>query len=52
MHPTAHTTTDHVFLPLILRAQFATAGMILAASMLVAGVGAIDLSSLRALLGA
>ena len=52
MHSTAHTSTDHVFLPLILRAQLATAGAVIGASMLVAGLGAVDLSSLRALLGA
>ena len=51
MSPDAQTT-DHVFLPLIVRAQFVTCGLVLTASAVVAGVGAVDLGALRALFGA
>lgn len=51
MSPDAQTT-DHVFLPLIVRAQLVTGGLVLAASAVVAGIGAVDLEALRALLGA
>lgn len=51
MSPDAQTT-DHVFLPLILRAQLLTGGLVLTAGAVVAGIGAIDLDTLRAFLGA
>lgn len=50
MSPDAQTT-DHVFLPLIARAQFVTCGLVLTAGAVVAGIGAVDLSALRALFG-
>lgn len=51
MSPDAQAT-DHIFLPLIMRAQFVAGGLVLTASAVVAGVGAVDLSALRALFGA
>ncbi len=51
MSPDAQTT-EHVFLPLIMRAQLMTCGLVLTASAVVAGIGAVDLDALRALLGA
>ena len=51
MSPDAQTS-EHVFLPLIVRAQLMTCGLVLTASAVVAGIGAVDLDALRALLGA
>ena len=51
MNPDAQTT-DHVFLPIILRAQIVACGLVLTAGAVVAGVGAVDMHALRALLGA
>jgi hypothetical protein len=51
MNPDTHTT-DHVFLPILLRAQIVACGLVLTAGAVVAGVGAVDMHALRALLGA
>lgn len=39
--------TDHVFTPLLLRAQLVTCGLVLTAGVAFATVGAVDLSTLR-----
>ncbi|MBJ7473311.1 MAG: hypothetical protein JHD16_18530 [Solirubrobacteraceae bacterium] len=51
MNPDAQAT-EHVFLPLILRAQLMTCGVVLAAGAVVAGIGAVDVEALRSLIGA
>lgn len=51
MSPDAQTH-EHVFLPLLVRAQLVTCGLVLTAGAVVAGIGAVDLDTLRALLGA
>lgn len=49
---TESQATDHVFLPLIVRAQLITCGVVLAAGAVIGTLGAVDLSTLRALVGA
>jgi hypothetical protein len=43
--------TDHLFTPLLVRAQLISCGLVLTASAVVAGVGVVDLSGLRNFLG-
>lgn len=47
MSPDAQAT-DHVFTPLLFRAQLVTCGLVLTAGAAFATVGAVDLSALRA----